>query len=72
MSNKYRIIDDFQAGSTEYRVLVLDRDFESFEDAPKQIAAIGGKEYKFSLNSVRSWVIIKAKDSFSGEDIVFK
>ena len=72
MSNKYRIIDDFQAGNSEYRILVLDRNFESFEDASKQIAAIGGKEYKFSLNSVRSWVIIKARGSFSREDIVFK
>ncbi len=31
MSNdKYKIIDDFQAGPTDIRVLVLDRDFDSF------------------------------------------
>lgn len=30
MSNKYTIIDDFQAGPTDIRVLVLDRDFDSF------------------------------------------
>lgn len=72
MKNKYKIIDDFQAGNTGYRVLVLDRDFSSFEEAPEQIAVIEGNEYEFSLNSVRSWVIIKSREKFVGKNIIFK
>ena len=34
MSNKYMIVDDFQAGPTDIRVLVLDRDYEFSARAP--------------------------------------
>ena len=29
-NDKYQIIDDFQVGPTDIRVLILDRDFDSF------------------------------------------
>lgn len=70
MSDRYKIIDDFQAGSTDIRVLVLDRAFDSFS-AEKWIASIDGREYEFQLNSIRSWVTIKSTDSFTGKEIEF-
>lgn len=30
MKKEYKIIDDFQAGPTDIRVLVLDRDYDSY------------------------------------------
>lgn len=71
MSNKYKIVDDFQAGPTAIRVLVLDRDFDSFCTAKKWRAVIDGKEYKFQLNSIRCWVTIESHDSFAGKMIEF-
>lgn len=71
MSNKYRIVDDFQAGDTEIRVLVLDRDYEFSPPATRSIAIIEGVEYPFCLNSVRRWATIKSRDSFAGKQVEF-
>lgn len=71
MSNKYKIIEDFQAGDTEARVLVLDRDYEFLPPAKKGLAIIDGREYPFSLNSIKCWAIIKSRDSFRGKTVEF-
>lgn len=67
MSNKYTIIDDFQAGPTDIRVLVLDRDYEFSESLTRSLAIIDGKGYEFMLNSIRCWATIKSHDSFTGK-----
>lgn len=72
MSNKYRIVDDFQAGETNIRVLVLDRDYEFSPPARKGIAVIDGKAYKFNLNSIRRWATIESHDSFTGKTVEFR
>ena len=71
MGDRYKIIDDFQAGPTDIRVLVLDRAFDSFISAKKWRASIDGQEYEFQLNSIRCWVTIKSTDSFTGKEIEF-
>ena len=63
MNNMYKIIDDFQAGPTDIRVLVLDRDFDSFTSAKVWKAVIDGVEYPFQLNSIPCWATIKSHDS---------
>ena len=70
-NDKYKIIDDFQAGPTDIRVLVLDRDFDSFYHKKKWRALIDGVEYKFDLNSIPRWVLIKSHDSFIGKEVEF-
>ena len=40
MSNKYMIVDDFQAGPTDIRVLVLDRDYEFSESLTRSRALL--------------------------------
>lgn len=67
MSDRYKIIDDFQA--KEARVLQLDRDFESFA---KNTAVIDGKRYSFDINSIRSWIIIQTNESFKGKTVTFE
>ena len=52
MKKEYKIIDDFQAGPTDIRVLVLDRDYEFLPVAERGIAIIDGVEYPFQLNSI--------------------
>lgn len=69
MNNVYKIIDDFQAGNTGIRVLVLDRDYEYMPPAKEGIAIIDGKEYEFNLNSIRTWVTIKSNENFTGKMI---
>ena len=71
MNNTYKIIDDFQAGPTDIRVLVLDRDFDSFASAKKWKAVIDGMEYSFQLNSIPCWATIKSHDSFTGKIVEF-
>ncbi len=71
MSNKYIIVDDFQAGSTDIRVLVLDRDYEFSEPLKRSLAVIDGKEYDFHFNSILCWVTIKSHDSFIGKEVKF-
>ena len=71
MKNVYRIVDDFQAGSTDIHVLVLDRDYELAAPIEKSIAVIDGKEYPFSLNSIPRWATIKSRDSFTGKTVEF-
>ena len=71
MADIYKIVDDFQAGSTEIRILVLDREFDSFVSAKKWKAVIDGKEYPFKLNSVRRWVTVESRDSFTGKTVEF-
>lgn len=71
MNDQYRIVEDFQAGPSGVRVLVLDRDFDSFDTAKKWRAVIDGKEYKFGLNSIGRWVTIESEDSFTGKTIAF-
>lgn len=61
----YEIIDDFQANAM--RVLVLDRDYE-----PRiHKLTINGEEYRYMINSVKSWIIIKSTKSFKGKTAVF-
>ena len=64
--NNYKIIKDFQA--KDYRVLVLNRDYEY--DGGSRLK-IRGKVYNFIPNSVRRWLIIKSNESFIGENIEF-
>lgn len=71
MSNKYMIVDDFQAGPTDIRVLVLDRDYEFSESLTRSRAIIDGREYEFHLNSIRCWATIKSHDSFTGKEVEF-
>lgn len=59
MKKEYKIIDDFQAGPTDIRVLVLDREYEFLPVAERGIAIIDGVEYPFQLNSIKCWVTIK-------------
>lgn len=70
-SNKYKIVDDFQAGSTDVRVLVLDRDYDFRPYNDRGVVIIEGKEYAFNLNSIPSWVLIKSHDSFTGKQVEF-
>ena len=69
--NTYQIIDDLQVGETERRVLILDRDFDSFESNAGNVVRIGEKEYKYDINSVHNIVVIKSRDSFTGITAVF-
>ena len=71
MRDTYKIIDDFQVGTTGIRVLVLDREFDSFVSAKKWKAVIDGTEYLFQLNSIPCWVTIESFDSFAGKTIEF-
>lgn len=64
--NNYKIIKDFQV--KDYRVLVLNRDYEY--DGGSRLK-IRGKVYNFIPNSVRRWLIIKSNESFVGENIEF-
>lgn len=64
----YRIVDDFQVLDTDVRVLVLDRPYE-FHNS--EAVTIDGESYRFSLNSIREWVIIHSKKSFKGKTAVF-
>ena len=68
MSTEYRIVDDFQAGESDLRVLVLDRPYE-FSGADR--LTIDGKEYRPALCSIRDWVIVQSRDSFRGKIAVF-
>jgi len=65
---EYLIIDDFQAGESDRRVIVLDRPY-SFDGNNK--LTIDGKEYKPALCSIKDWVIIQSRDSFTGKTAVF-
>ena len=67
----YKIIDDFQAGPTDIRVLVLDRDYEFLPVAERGIAIIDGVEYPFQLNSIPCWATIRSHDSFTGKTVEF-
>ncbi len=71
MNNQYTIVDDSQAGNTNIRVLVLDKDFDSFTTTTKWRALIDGKEYKFQLNSIPRWITIESKERFTGKMIEF-
>ena len=62
------IINDFQAGTSDRRVLVLDRPYE-FNGNTK--LTIDGEEYSPTLCSVKDWVIIQSRDSFTGKTAVF-
>lgn len=67
-SSSYLIVDDFQAGKSDRRVLVLDRPF-SFTDGER--LTIDDKEYAAALCSIPDWVIIQSSDSFTGKTAVF-
>ena len=69
MSEIYKIVDDFQAGPTDTRVLELDRDFDFPATVTRAVAIIDGKEYPFYSNSVRKWITIKSYDSFKGKTV---
>ena len=71
MKKEYKIIDDFQAGPTDIRVLVLDRNYEFLPVAERGIAIIDGVEYPFQLNSSPCWATIKSHDSFTGKTVEF-
>jgi hypothetical protein len=71
MSNKYKIVDDFQAGSTGIRVLVLDREYEFMPPASEGTAVIDDRRYKFNLNSIRNWVTIESNEKFAGKTVEF-
>lgn len=71
MSNRYKIVEDFQVADTEIRVLVLDRDYEFLPPARRGLAIIDGKEYPYSLNSIKCWATIKSRDSFQGKTVEF-
>ena len=71
MSNKYKIVDDFQAGSTGIRVLVLDREYEYIPPASEGVAIIDGRRYEFNLNSIRNWVTIESDERFTGKTVEF-
>ena len=71
MKNIYEIVDDFQAGSTDIRVLVLDREYAFDAPLKKNVAVIDGKEYEFHFNSIRRWVTIQSKENFTGKTVEF-
>lgn len=64
--NEYKIVDDFQV--KDCRVLVLDSEYE-FGHFDKAI--IEGKDFLYTLNSIKKWVIIKSFDCFKGKTIKF-
>lgn len=68
MNNTYQVVDDFQVGSM--RVLVLDRDYDSFSSGI-QFAEIDGVRYPYALNSVRAWVVIESSEVFQGKAVTF-
>lgn len=63
---EYQIVDDFQV--KDFRVLVLDRDYEygGFEKV-----IIDGQTYSYALNSVGNWVTIKSTDNFKDKKAMF-
>lgn len=61
----YEIIDDFQV--RDVRVLVLDREYK----VGNTKLTIDGEEYRYTLNSIKNWVIIKSTKSFKGKTAVF-
>lgn len=72
MGREYKIVDDFPVPQKEGRVLVLDREYEFVPGLLKNVAVIDGKEYSYSLNSIRRWVIIKSRESFRGKTVTFE
>ena len=70
-SNTYTITTDFQVTGTDVRVLVLDRDFESFEPGMREKIKIDGNEYDYALNSVPKFVTIKSRETFKGKTAEF-
>ena len=64
--HEYMITDDFQIKDT--RVLGLDRDFDSLQFNK---AMIDGKLFDYLINSVKSWILIKSRDSFKGKKVTF-
>lgn len=71
MSHIYEVVDDFQAGNTDIRVLVLNRDFDSFDSSIGEYVVIDGVRYPYSLNSVSRWISINSRDNFTGKTIEF-
>ncbi len=69
MSETYKVLDDFQAGDTNIRVLELDRDYDFPLTVEKCIAVIAGKKYPFKSNSVRRWITIESRDDFKGKTV---
>ncbi|MBQ3761229.1 MAG: hypothetical protein II875_04350 [Clostridia bacterium] len=66
MANEYTVKRDFQIG--DYHVLELDRDFDSFGSGIPR-ALIDGKIVKFTLNSIRNWIIIRQHGSYAGKTV---
>lgn len=67
-SSSYLIIDDFQAGQSDRRVLVLDRPYDL---AGNTTLHVDGEEYTPALCSIPDWIIIKSRESFTGKTAVF-
>ena len=67
---KYKILHDFQV--KQVHVLQLDSDYDF---GPFNLAVIEGKTYKFTLNSIRSWVVLSdaeyTEDSLKGKTVEF-
>ena len=64
--SEYLIVDDFQIKN--FRVLVLDRDYEV---GYFKKAVVDGKLFDYTLNSIRSWVVVQSDKSFKGKKITF-
>lgn len=70
IKNQYKIVHDFQV--KHLHVLQLDSDYEygNFDRI-----LIEGKIYKYTLNSIDSWVVIESKeyinDSLKGKIVEF-
>ena len=64
------ILENITAGQKRYfkKILVLDRPYD-FSGADR--LTIDGKEYNPALCSIRDWVIIQSRDSFTGKIAVF-
>ena len=68
--SRYKIEHDFQV--KQVHVLQLDSDYDF---GPFNLAVIEGKSYKFTLNSIRSWVVLfnadYKNDSLKGKTVEF-
>ena len=64
--SEYLIVDDFQIKN--FRVLVLDRDYEV---GYFKKAVVDGKLFDYTLNSIRSWVVVQSDRCFKGKKIKF-
>lgn len=69
MTNIYEIVDSFQIKNQ--RILVLNREYDSFAPEKKERVLIDGKEYVYRLSSIKTWIAIESNENFKGKQAQF-